>query len=92
MTLPCRCDRGSSAYQIDGNCLAEGGEGRGRKEGEGESWQKSVCRLLLIPASLSQMIWEIILIILNAITVSAAPLVLQPLQDKINVPFNVIYS
>lgn len=24
MTLPCRCDRGSSAYQIDGDCLAVG--------------------------------------------------------------------
>lgn len=36
--------------------------------------KKSVCRLLLIPASLSEMIREIILIILNAITVSAAPL------------------
>lgn len=81
MTLPCRCDRGSSAYQIDGDCLAVGGErgGRGGRGGEGKregggGWQKSVCRLLLIPASLSEMIWEIILIILNAITVSPAPL------------------
>ena len=33
MTLPCRCDRGSSAYQIDGDCLAEGD--RRRDGGEG---------------------------------------------------------
>lgn len=78
MTLPCRCDRGSSAYLIDGDCLAIGGGGvwgvggLGGRDGGGV-WQKSVCRLLLIPASLSEMIWEIILIILNAITVSPAP-------------------
>lgn len=38
MTLPCRCDRGSSAYQIDGDCLAVGGErgGRGGRGGEGK--------------------------------------------------------
>lgn len=81
VTLPRRCDRGSSAYQIDGDCLAmagggrEGGRDGGRERGgRGGGWQKSVCRLLLIPASLSEMIWEIILIILNAITVSPAPL------------------
>ena len=72
MTLPCRCDRGGSSYQIDGDCLAMGGGMLVERE-EG-IWQKSVCRLLLIPASLSEMIWEIILIILNAITVSPAPL------------------
>lgn len=44
----------------------------GRKGGGGLA--ESVCRLFLIPASLSEMIWEIILIILNAITVSPTPL------------------
>lgn len=35
VTLPCRCDRGSSAYQIDGDCLAIRGEGRWERGKEG---------------------------------------------------------
>lgn len=49
MTLPCRCDRGSSAYQIDGDCLAMGGReglgerGRAReRDGEGGLAEKCV--------------------------------------------------
>lgn len=69
MTLPCRCDGEVQLIR-----LMETVSLSGKEEEEEEVWQKSVCRLLLIPASLSEMIWEIILIILNAITVSPAPL------------------
>lgn len=39
MTLPCRCDRGGSSYQIDGDCLAMGGR-EGGGEGGGDLAEK----------------------------------------------------
>lgn len=97
VTLPCRCDRGSSAYQIDGDCLAMGGGGReGGGEGEREEgvWQKSVC--LSTPPDTCLPVWDdmgdnIDNIKRNNCVSSSSPSP-QPLQDKINVPFNVIYS
>lgn len=90
MTLPSRCDKGSCCYQMKGGCWVGDGvcvcvcvsmcvfacAGRLRSmPGSQDGGSSHPARpLFLIPVVSAQMIWKIILIILNAITVAPAPL------------------
>lgn len=84
MTLPSRCDKGSCCYQMKGGCwvgdavcvcvFACAGRLRRLLRSQDGGSTHPPHPLFLIPAVSAQMIWEIILIILNAITVAPAPL------------------